>query len=364
MARHITELRIPAFRGVKDLSLTDLGDVNIIVGDNNCGKTSVLEAIQLVSDPVEYNIFQVAGLRLKHSNPKKDFDNYEIIKNLLSTVNDGAGKEKYLLDISATAENKTNFLRISGKNYYILENGNEILSLSLSLSSSSLTNGNLLITPDRVMVTIPFDVDSSNGNVTVHDTISIIKPANYNPDVVIGAVYSIDHVINNDYKHIFNNIPQTTKAISLLKRYNENIVAMRYLNKNGEPVPVIDSDSREGTPVHEYGDGMKKVLAIIEAILKSEDGILLVDEFEDAIHPSAMNDSFSFILKACKEMKIQLFLTTHSIEAIDSLLGCTEAEPDNIRVITLKKRNGKTYSQTIDGGEAEMLRMNNNAELR
>ena len=31
MAKHITELHIPAYRGVKDLNLTDLEDVNIIV---------------------------------------------------------------------------------------------------------------------------------------------------------------------------------------------------------------------------------------------------------------------------------------------------------------------------------------------
>ena len=323
-----------------------------------------MEAIQLVSDPVEYSIFQVAGLRTKHSNPKKDYDNYETIKNLLLNVIDSDGKEKYTLDISATTDKKANFIRISGENCYILENGNELPSLHVSLSSSSPINERLLITPDSVMAAIPYDVDSLSGNVALHETISIMKPANYIPDLVVAAVYSIDHVISNDYKHIFNSILQTTKAITLLKCFNENIVAMRYQNKNGSPVPVIDSSSREATPIHEYGDGMKKVLAILEAILKSEDGILLVDEFEDAIHPSAMNDSFSFMLKACKEMNVQLFLTTHSLEALDGLLGCAEADPENIRVVTMKKRNGKSYSRTIDGREAELLRMSNNVELR
>jgi hypothetical protein len=57
-------------------------------------------------------------------------------------------------------------------------------------------------------------------------------------------------------------------------------------------------------------------------------------------------------------------MTTHSIEALDKLLGCNEAELGNMKVITLKKKNGRTYSRIIDGQEAQQLRLDNDAELR
>lgn len=41
----ITELKITGFRGFKDFSLRNLGRVNLLVGSNNGGKTSVLEAV-------------------------------------------------------------------------------------------------------------------------------------------------------------------------------------------------------------------------------------------------------------------------------------------------------------------------------
>lgn len=44
-ARHIDDFRIEAYRGIKDLHLQDLNDINILTGNNNSGKTSVLELL-------------------------------------------------------------------------------------------------------------------------------------------------------------------------------------------------------------------------------------------------------------------------------------------------------------------------------
>ena len=50
---------------------------------------------------------------------------------------------------------------------------------------------------------------------------------------------------------------------------------------------------------------------------------------------------------------MQLFVTTHSIEAVDGLLATQEYEKqdvmDDISVITIKKENGKSYSRVLAG---------------
>lgn len=43
----LDEFKIGAYRGIKDLELRKLKKVNAFVGPNNCGKTSILEAIIL-----------------------------------------------------------------------------------------------------------------------------------------------------------------------------------------------------------------------------------------------------------------------------------------------------------------------------
>lgn len=368
--KSISELDITAFRGVTELRIADLGDVNIIVGDNNSGKTSILEAIQLIADPVEYNFFQVAGLRNKHIDALNS-DLTEAVASIMHRSKNNGNKDEYVLDISATIKDgrqKTKPISKDGKRYikakgrYIsfYSNGKDTPSIECEISSSSGVKRTLLVS-QKSLNEIRMDDLHNSGRL---NEMQLIRPSEYEPDVNVGAVYAVDHVIAADYKKIINSKSQTDKALRLLKSFNENIISMRYLNKNGIPVPVLDTDTREAAPLSDYGDGLKKALAMMEAILKAENGVLLIDEYESAIHPSAMNSVFSFMLKACKEMNTQLFVTTHSLEALDELLGCDEAVLDNVRVITLKKKNGKIHSRVIDGTEAKKLRSNNNAELR
>ena len=43
----LSAVHIQGYRGLRDFSLEPLGRINLIVGNNNSGKTSVLEAIQV-----------------------------------------------------------------------------------------------------------------------------------------------------------------------------------------------------------------------------------------------------------------------------------------------------------------------------
>ncbi|NES25231.1 MAG: AAA family ATPase, partial [Symploca sp. SIO3E6] len=47
----LNTLKIENFRGFKSFELQQLGRVNLLVGVNNSGKTSILEAIQLLCSP-------------------------------------------------------------------------------------------------------------------------------------------------------------------------------------------------------------------------------------------------------------------------------------------------------------------------
>jgi len=47
----LRDLRISNFRGLREFAMSGLGRVNLLVGTNNCGKTSVLEAIHVLSAP-------------------------------------------------------------------------------------------------------------------------------------------------------------------------------------------------------------------------------------------------------------------------------------------------------------------------
>ena len=60
----INKLCIDGYRGIRQLKIGELKQVNLVVGDNNCGKTSVLEALQMLRTSGNLaNVYRVARLR-------------------------------------------------------------------------------------------------------------------------------------------------------------------------------------------------------------------------------------------------------------------------------------------------------------
>ena len=64
---YVFALHLRSFRSFEDLWLFPKEDVNVLVGPNNCGKTTVLRALALLLDPA-VNPRQ-PGLLLSFTNP-------------------------------------------------------------------------------------------------------------------------------------------------------------------------------------------------------------------------------------------------------------------------------------------------------
>lgn len=51
---HIDEFEIGQFRGLRNLKIEGLSQINLLVGSSNSGKTSVLEAMSIFCDPLNW----------------------------------------------------------------------------------------------------------------------------------------------------------------------------------------------------------------------------------------------------------------------------------------------------------------------
>ena len=98
-------------------------------------------------------------------------------------------------------------------------------------------------------------------------------------------------------------------------------------------------------PLSVYGDGIKKILYILNKLFDATDSILLIDEIETGLHKKYYDKLFPVVFELAKKLNVQLFIATHSMEAIDAILayGKYDEENDNdpIKVITLKKVSSK-----------------------
>ena len=357
------ELNIEKYRGIKNLKIEKLNHVNLIVGDNNCGKTSLLEAIQLLNPKASSgDVYKLARQRdmLSFLNANSIYENF-----ICMFPHDGSDLE---IHISGFCNKKYIAFDLEGAEEKILLDPKELdrfimreLDLSNDLETDSF-KGQLSSryggeTRDE-MININRLVGVSGTKTTSSNKLKIVYVSPF--EHLKGNV--ISQVIKNDsYKEI------CIKAIQL---FDENIEDMMIFKSDvgNRPVEYIKHKTLGNMPLSTYGDGIKKVLVLANAIAKAAGGILLIDEVETAIHKKYYDDIFSFIIKACQAFDVQLFITTHSLEAIDGLLMTQNYDEQNnydaIDVITLKRNEGNTYARVLPGREVAANREDFGFEVR
>lgn len=362
----LSTLSINRFRGIRNLSIETLGQINLIVGDNNCGKTSVLEAIQLLRSSGKgslANIYRIArqresmfGLNANsiYENficmfPKDDLEQELIIsgkcgENPIAYRISGK-KSRILIDVNELDETTKRFVSendigletdvFNGNVEYIL--GNSVQNESIQVNAYSRISGTMISEEDRLRIVYISPFEHLKGN-----TVNLI-------------------VKNDDYKKI------CLKALQLFDPDIKDIMFFRS-DIGNRPIEYLKHRKFGNMPLSTFGDGIKKVLVLSNAIAAAEGGILLIDEIETSIHKKYYDDIFRFIVKACKAFNVQAFITTHSLEAIDGLLETQDyhkqMENDDITVVTLKREKDHTYSRVLSGRKVSENREDFGFEVR
>ena len=373
MAIYIENLHVHTFRGLRDLTAEYLNHINLIVGDNNCGKTSVLEALLMLRDPADFsNILRVARLR--------DQDNslftgkasaYENFYNLFPQPS-----EEPLIHLSALVrprgrEEKAE-CTVNGEWTRILLDSSDAPRSVRNLAPYKRAPE----TPSEAeafvgILTAVTDGIRTQEGLTFHEYSDITgrKVGNYE---YLNMLYlsPVDHMKNTVINRIVKDPAYKDICLHVIQIFDPEITDLLILKneRTNRPVEYINHNRLGIMPVSTYGDGIKRVLMLANAIARSAGGVLLIDEAETAIHAQYYNDIFQFLIKACKKFEIQLFITTHNIEAFDSLLSTQDyeeqQEQDDITVLTLKKTREQTLIRNMSGREVSRNREAFDFEVR
>lgn len=144
--------------------------------------------------------------------------------------------------------------------------------------------------------------------------------------------------------------------VSINSVQDESVFSRKYV--------VLSKKFKEGLLLNAYGDGMKKAMLLLSAVLQAKNGILLLDEFETVIHISVMGKVFKWIIENASKLNVQIFMTSHSLEAIDVVLKCCPEMQNDIRMITLVDPGDGVKVRNVDASKAIQLMDEYGLELR
>ena len=158
--------------------------------------------------------------------------------------------------------------------------------------------------------------------------VAFASPVSHRSDGYLAA--SVERLMRVSKKH---------RAIELLKMLDSRIVNIEISTPaefdSGSVLPrgslppalFIEYEGAGLVPIHAMGDGLRRALHLAIVLAEVDPGgVLLIDEIEVGMHTSVLSGVFDWIASACLESKVQLFATTHSLEAVDAMLEGADKE--------------------------------------
>lgn len=139
---------------------------------------------------------------------------------------------------------------------------------------------------------------------------------------VVPRIETLQNIVDNpDYKKL---------AIDILRQFDDSIADICYTKvDDGTYLESIITKSGVNMPFSVYGNGIKKILYILNKLFDATDSILLIDEIETGLHKKYYDTLFPVVFALASKLNVQLFIATHSIEAIDAILRYGNYENDN-----------------------------------
>ena len=328
-------LRIRNFRGFGDLRIDSLGRINLVTGRNNAGKTTLLEAIFLLSgaaDPrMALNGHVVRGWRQGKPLPwvadtwwKPLFSGLDTNRAPeISGVHSQVGKIKLTIRWGRPSKEE------------VSRDGIKELSAAGSPEKRSLKfeyeHPGGMIESMAQETTDKLDVEQGDGYAPFNAGILQPGGGDVNDDAVrLGQL---------------RRRKRGQLILDALRVVEPGLVSVEDNSSSGVPMIYVDVGLPELMPLQVAGAGMTHVARIVLAAASVEGGVLLVDEIENGLHHSVLPDVWRVIAKAAADFGVQVFATTHSFECVEAAhealgpdgfrLHRIEAEDNERRCVTL-----------------------------
>jgi AAA15 family ATPase/GTPase len=323
MKQHfIKNIAIKNFKCFESFEAKGFNRVNLITGKNNTGKTALMEAMEFFLDSSDLTDMS-SSLRdmisRRQDGKRIELDLLHCDKNNMSISID---KKKIGIEfINRLTEKQIK------KNERFGERDAPFLKLSI--------NGEGGVTSPLSHI-----LERYNRFSRMRRDYEELTNINFIPygkiDSKLTAIHYgnlIDNGIESLLDDALNNFDKNIKGLKLKPTEYGAILKLSLVNR--KTLVLLSS----------LGEGVGKYIAIITAIVSSTDGCLFIDEIDNGIHYSKLDELWEVILDTSKILNVQIFATTHSKECIDSYARVAKKLRDeDVTLIELGKNEDKIES--------------------
>ena len=312
----LESLQIRNFRVFVNLEIDLLSRVNLFTGRNNSGKTTLLEALFLLSGAgspqlaLNSNLIRgmepAAGLPVLQSSEtiwetfwKPMFSEFDVGKNIeISGLHSSSG---------------TLTLRVAPERPEVME-----LPLAKGPGETSAAR----LSNERALVFSFRDQFSNEIQNRLRVLGQGIQVEQSNTQAPFPAIFLSSRIGNlNEDAIRLGQLRKRKQGDLILKALQVIEPGLRSVEDNaasGTPMIWGDVGFPELVPLAVMGEGMTRIARLVLAISSAPGGIVLVDEIENGLHHSVLPRIWQVVDEAARQFDTQVFATTHSFECLEA----------------------------------------------
>ena len=385
----LNSLLIQGFRGIRELRIGRLGRVNLIVGKNNVGKSTVLEALRLYAHPGwPADIIEILIDRSEippSSNEVASWRNDALftfkIDSLFHGRETNSASDRHITigpvgELSRSyriaLEKTVRPIRVEAVDYQESKS-------PLPVSRQNSDEGQYYLFETKIAlrfggVSSLFPVERRQGgpydkapagtvaterleNFSIHGDFPIrplhVVPPNGLEPYSVGVLWDKLSLspAEEDVLLALRIISADVERVAL-KESEGHLESRQVGSALQTRIPYVKIKSQPNPiPMRVLGDGLNRIFGLILSLVNAKDGFLLVDEIENGIHYSVQADLWRLIFQTAAKLNVQVFATTHSFDCIRAFEEAARESEEEGVVVRLAKKGGETLVAEFDEDE-------------
>ena len=381
----IEKFTIENFKKFKKIYLENLSRINIFVGFNNVGKTTILEAIMGFASG--WNLSSILNLSVWRRFYLAQGNSYQLAELMLNAFNNISENDNLSFTFQGlvnTTLKKFSHSLIPGQIIASCIPGNNIVVDGTEIVHRQVPVSIPVVAPNTIMIDTPSQylgkwiIQSEEG---IEKTYELSAPVSFNQfpnekSFITAMFHDIfSHRNESEARKIYSFLINFGVLEEFIEELNKSFSGLKIKSINNIPysdgteAPIsVQFEDNSRRPLYTLGDGLRRWYALLGGMITLKNSIHCIEEADVTFHYKAQ-DLFAVNLKYYTEkFNNQIFMTTHNIEYLNIFLNAIEKSDsnflkENLRVITLRDYNDNVKYRILDGLEA-LRAIQNELELR
>jgi len=366
MTVFIESIAIRRFRALSDLRLDGFGKVNLITGKNNAGKSTLLEAIRVLTTGGSLRtLYEILNDR-EELNADRDSEHVYSARDVAPICNlfhgfPELGAVGQGFSISATGDIPAQIRKIAvSMDWFARRADPDRKTYSYEPVQADLFDD------EESFPALVLEMSARSRVVPMQRLNRRAYPIRPDPDAPQTPCVYLDPFSSRSTREL----GPLWDAIALTEVEQEVVKALQVISDDIQAISVIGSDERgrgprtaiakssryaHRVPLRSLGDGVNRLFGIVLSLCNARDGVLLVDEIENGLHYSVQSDIWRAIFRLATDLNVQVFATSHSWDCVRAFQEAASESPLDGVLVRLSQLSDRVAATVFKEKDLEIV---------